>query len=102
MKREKMKSEKKIKKCYVNVAASFSENSFENMLEHLRLFRSGLDRFPACASRETDFFDGTVLSFLELGEPSLSDELKGSCALSAFVMSCSTSLSTTLLSLHVL
>ena len=45
-----MKNEKD-KKCYVNVAASFSENSFENILEHLRLFRvSGLDRFPACAS----------------------------------------------------
>ena len=63
-----MKNEKR-EKCYLNVSASFSENSFENTLEHLRLFRiSGLDRFPACASRETDFFDGTVLSFLELGE----------------------------------
>ena len=34
-----------------------------------------------CASFETDFVDGTVLSFPKLGESSFFDELKGSCAL---------------------
>ena len=46
----------------------FFENLFENVVEHSRLFRvSRFDRCPACDSFETDFVDGTVLSFPGLG-----------------------------------
>ena len=92
-KHEKRKLEnEKERRCYVNVVAFFSENSFENVIEHLRLFRvSELDCFPACASFEADFVDGTVLSFPKVGEPSFFDVLKGSSALlmRAFEMGCS-------------
>ena len=69
-----MKYEKEQQR-YFNVGASSSEKLFENTVAHSRLFRaSRFDRFPACASFETDFVDGTVLSLV--GKPSESSALK--------------------------
>ena len=54
-----METWKKERKCSDNIVAFLSENSFENVVDHLRLFRvPELDCSPACASFEADFVDG--------------------------------------------
>ena len=78
-KHEKRKLEnEKERRCYVTIVAFFSDNSYEIVIEHLRLFRvSELDCFPACASFEADFVDGTAHAFLNSAEPNFFDALFG-------------------------